>query len=873
VPVRDYYDPRGKVNSALLVGVYRYRHAEALPGVKHNLAEMFRALMDGGVFGVEEVRTASPARRVEFLVRLEEAVDRAQGLFLLYFAGHGRLSHDGTELFLTAGDSRRLAGDEPAYTEAVSWTRDVLPKLRDIADRKRVDHIVVILDCCYAGNALEEFKPGALHLGRERISVLTSVQVNRRIPAGGGQEPTPYTKQLVRLLRHGVGDGTGLVRLSPLAAALREAMRGERTVSGDSWEPRHHRAESEPEVLLGVTVGHRDPLGRRLRTTLTLLARAVAGPAVRPLREAARRLGKAVAPLLALCLVLAAAGGYGVYRLVSATPVCAPPVQLRLLTDSDVRPTLASAVDAYLASPANHDAHGCRRSGIDVNVPKSTDAVRGFQQSALWRTPPPTGDFQPQRDIGAQPDIWIPGSSVSVQRAAAGTGKRAARLDQLGPLAYTPLVLAVPDSFSSSPADRTGAPLSGLVSRLQILNKQAVVLRADPEYTDSAQLATVGLYGTNAGEASPLVPRLLEQQAALLSPPPHDSHALMCSLAQGDASLAHNAAVLVPEQVMAQFNAPTGEHTPGCDTATLGVRYPEYPADVGMLDLPFVHVTWDGGDRDAQVRDVAVAAFHDWLTGPDGQRVFTSAGYRGLSAQPGTPALPPLDSWLTGAGAARDPKPVRYDVSADAVTKALVSYRTARGPGQVLFLLDSSSSMSQDSKVWSGPGRAKDLISQSLDGLGPSDSYGVWAVAGASPTHKVLVPLGRHQDPSAARAALAAAQTVNGEANPGASLSDALAALKGGRTNGQPQLIVYLTDGEDDVHLRDGILNSVLNAAGGDGIPVDWVSLVGGSCTPGTDKPGLGLTVRSGGRCLDASSSLASQLRDEVARVGTGDAQ
>lgn len=873
------YDPRGKVNRALLVGVYRYDHYDDLPGVKHNLGELFHTLLEGGVFGAGEIRTSTPVTRIDFLSDLELAVKKARGLLLLYFAGHGRLSQDGGELFLAVRESRRVGGDEPAYAEAVSWNRDVLPKLRDIADRELVDRIVVILDCCNAGNALQEFKPGALHLGRDRISVLAAVQVNRRIPAGGGHEPTPYTKQLIRLLGEGLPhvepEQKGEIRLVPLSAALHEAMRGERTVHGDVWEPRHHAAESEQDVLLGLTrsaIELRPPRTKRpprLRDRLRQRLRH-------------RRPGLLV-PLLTALAVLLAAGGYGGYVWAGGSTACAPPTELRLLTDPDTAPTVQKAVDRYLTSRDNHTASGCRRSGISLVAPKSTDAVAGFQHASAWRAPASAAGLRPQRDIGAQPDIWLPGSDMTVQRASSEALSRDVELTQLGSVAYSPIVLAVPTRLAWTPASQTGYSLQVLLKQLKDNNKRPVaVLRADPEYTDSAQLATVGVYDQNTGstpQGDAEVNRF-EQQASQFSPAALSSYDLMCGLADpNNAALENDAAVLVPEQVMAQFNVKKDAKTRlGCDTGRLSTRAPQYPANVRLLDLPFVRVTWRGATQDAKAREQAVAAFHDWLIQPDGQKVFTDAGYRGLGPQDASaasgaaaaPAVPEPGSWLVTQGKAlSDPGPIRYDMAAGAVTAALDRYRRALGPGRVLYLLDSSSSM--DTK-WAGSGRALDLLTQSLSAFSAQDEYGVWTVVDKDPATRQLVPLGTHSaaDTAAVRSKVAGVKTLDKESYPAPALDAAVAEMTSRhKTSTGAQLIVYITDDEDDEHLDDRNLPPLLAGLKQHQVPVEWVSLAsGGGCAK--DKDGARIALNSGGRCLDASSSQVSELRDDVARVGTG---
>ncbi|NEE29493.1 caspase family protein, partial [Streptomyces sp. SID7982] len=118
---------------------------------------------------------------------------------------------------------------------------------------------------------------------------------------------------------------------------------------------------------------------------------------------------------------------------------CAPPLELRVLVDPDIRPTVQKAADVYL----HRDTGDCRAVGISVYTGNSTDVVDAFQAAPLWQAPPascpPSGDcLLPQRDLGAQPDVWIPAASITSlrvlaeQSAAAGT---AAKLDSLGSVA------------------------------------------------------------------------------------------------------------------------------------------------------------------------------------------------------------------------------------------------------------------------------------------------------------------------------------------------------------------------------------------------------------------------------------------------------
>jgi hypothetical protein len=145
----------------------------------------------------------------------------------------------------------------------------------------------------------------------------------------------------------------------------------------------------------------------------------------------------------------------------------------------------------------------------------------------------------------------------------------------------------------------------------------------------------------------------------------------------------------------------------------------------------------------------------------------------------------------------------------------------------------------------------------------------VWTVVGDPPTRQ-LVPLDTHPDVGAVRRTLAGLRTVDRESFPGPALSAARAAMSGHQEPpGGAQLIVYITDDEDDTHLRGDALDKLLQTIAGAPVPVEWVSLApGGGCATG--KTGERIARTSGGRCVDASSSQVSELRDDVARAGTG---
>jgi len=241
------------VNRALLIGVSEYDFTEPphhvpgdLPAVRHNLRRLRDVLPRGRMFGEHEVRTFRSPSLDDFNQALGKAAEEAEGLLLLYFAGHGAIPSTGNELFLQMRNARVIAGGHAVFPGAETFTT-----VLTVLATSRAERIVVILDCCFAGNAAWPWE----NFDDKRRVLLTSVQANHRIDAGDGATPTPFTDQLVQLL-----DGDGEVWFGELSAQLRQRMSeaGYTTVRGDPWESRG-RAEPDEDVLLSVRSDRRRP--------------------------------------------------------------------------------------------------------------------------------------------------------------------------------------------------------------------------------------------------------------------------------------------------------------------------------------------------------------------------------------------------------------------------------------------------------------------------------------------------------------------------------------------------------------------------------------------------------------------------------------
>ncbi|MEU1691410.1 substrate-binding domain-containing protein [Streptomyces hirsutus] len=913
------FDPRGRPNRALLVGVSEYDHTDPphgvpgdLPAVKLNVNRLREVLARGRVFGEHEIKVARSPSLEDFERELLSAAAETKGVLLLYFAGHGAIPSAGDELFLQMRNARVVAGGQAVFPGAEPFTT-VLAMLATSQARR----IVVILDCCFAGNAAWVRETLS---DKHRLLLLMSVQANHRIDADDPRSPTPYTAELVQLL-----DEEGETGFLDLSERIRERMaaRGLTTMRREAWEPLC-RAEPGEDVLLAAKPRaserhagptgpetqdgpaerpgeHPDPHPKRTgagpdtpvpapapepasgpgitpgdadapRTPLTvpLLGRLRSlrgkGRKDREDREdrsgrwgttggAARRGAPRAVPLLGLLFLgLLTAGTYGVIGLVGhlrgdTATVCAPALELRVLADPDLEPTIRAAADAYLTSAANTLDDGCRRTGITVYSAGSSDVVTALhRQTDAWREPRDE-DVNPQRDIGPQPDIWIPASRADFARVMEGrdTDAWAVLKAADAPLAYSPVVLAVPRAIAADTMEsRTGLTLNRMIEDLSERYEKAEVRRPDPEFTAVGLLATIGLYGGDASVAA------AEQQVAQTGPPSPTAAELLCTLPDRD-EVDNRTAALVPEFLM--------RSGVGCDSTTRTRRTAQYPKDVPGVAPVFVRVGWQGADRDKEARDASAAAFQDWLTGEEGQAVFAKNGFRNPYKWELLDRNTKVDGVLVAS-----PALDRF-AEQDKMEEALKEYRAAGGPGRVLYLLDSSGSMTDR---WKGPGGGPGLLKQSLGGLGEQDEYGVWAVADTGDrSYEELLRSGSHRRADTERVLDARARVQDAEADPRDALDAAFEAMERSEADNRRRLIVYITDSEDSDQLSQDRLGDILSGARRAEVPVTVVSLTNGGCNPG--RPDRQITDAGKGRCLDSGDDPGTALRDEVARTGTGD--
>ena len=214
---------------AVLVGVSAYEYAEFPPirAARNSLYSMQALLADPALCGwPPELITmiANPISAADVADRIADLAETTTGVLLLYYVGHGVLSMRG-ELCLTVTSTRR---NRPEIT-GLSWGT-LADVLRTCPARTRL----AILDCCFAGRAIEAMGADADQALADITNVdgvytLTATTRNRtaHVPPPDQQDTacTSFTSELQALIRSGIPGKPAQLTFSDIYPELRQRLR------------------------------------------------------------------------------------------------------------------------------------------------------------------------------------------------------------------------------------------------------------------------------------------------------------------------------------------------------------------------------------------------------------------------------------------------------------------------------------------------------------------------------------------------------------------------------------------------------------------------------------------------------------------------
>lgn len=283
-------------SACVLIGVDDYTFLDPLRSVAHNLVELRVALTDEEIWGIPEDRiitVPNPAAPADLVGPIREAGLLADDTLIVYYAGHGLLDrHEGQQLLLT------LPGSVEDQPDTCVRSRDVRRAIRDTGPARRR---VLILDCCFSGQALTEMTGADRGEQGGRVAVktlhevegsyvMTSAPKDRPSHAPDPKRCTLFTGALVDVLRQGLPDGPGMLGLHTLFEAVKARIAAMRPEIPQEPQDEDRNGVGGLDFVRNVAVlppltpppapAVDRPRGSRTRTLLWSLTAAAAGLAL-----------------------------------------------------------------------------------------------------------------------------------------------------------------------------------------------------------------------------------------------------------------------------------------------------------------------------------------------------------------------------------------------------------------------------------------------------------------------------------------------------------------------------------------------------------------------------------------------------------------
>lgn len=214
---------------AILIGSSQFDDPKLLPlpAVKNNILALKRLLSHPSLVGIPErninTKCFNARFRDDILKELVNTVKKTLETLIIYYAGHGVLGKE-KNLYLATKKTSFATPEFSALAFKEMW---------DVAIDNRISgvkHIIFILDCCYSGRALEEFRL----VGNKNVFILTATNRCKKAKAPVGDRYTAFTGGLVSILSDGINNGKNTLALSEIYNQLKT-----RLIAKNFPEPQH----------------------------------------------------------------------------------------------------------------------------------------------------------------------------------------------------------------------------------------------------------------------------------------------------------------------------------------------------------------------------------------------------------------------------------------------------------------------------------------------------------------------------------------------------------------------------------------------------------------------------------------------------------
>lgn len=513
--------------------------------------------------------------------------------------------------------------------------------------------------------------------------------------------------------------------------------------------------------------------------------------------------------------------------------------------------TVAAVVDPSIADQVQQLAEGYNQTASPVNdhcmevsvKPAASDAVlNGF--AGKWPA-----------DLGGQPALWVPGSSISAARLVQAAGQKA--VTESRSLVTSPVVLAVRPELGQALANQSWGALPGLQTNptsLAGLNMPAwgslrlalpTAGNGDATFLAGEAIAAASLPpGEPPTRGTGTVRTLMGAQPKLSDN--SLAEAMNALLNPGDAATAPVHAVVTTEQQLFERGQSLADAS-----SMLASWLPSGPAPVADYPTVLLSGSWLSREQTA-----AASEFDHFMRKPEQLAKLAKAGFRVNGVQP--PSSP-----VTSFPAL----PTTLSVGDDAMRAALANAMASPSNGvAATIMLDQSLPVNEGGKT-----RLANVIAALEDrikALPPSASLGLWTFDGHEGRTEVATgplgdPVNGQPRPAALTAALDKQYSSNGGAVSFTTLRMIYQEMQANYRAGQTNSILVITAGPHTDQSLDGPGLQNFIRTGADPAKPIAINVIDFGADP--DRATWeGVTQASGGGYQDLATSAAPDLANAV---------
>jgi len=424
---------------------------------------------------------------------------------------------------------------------------------------------------------------------------------------------------------------------------------------------------------------------------------------------------------VAMAVGIGAAVSIGAIR--GALRGCTTPVEVPVVSSPETFETATALARAFELTTAR-GRKDCPAASLSVYAAESTDVQRGLLDH--WRVLDNGGPVPLDylRDLGPRPQLWMPDSTVDVDRLSVTINRTGVGSPLGRPAVYSwsPLVLAVPEGSNPFATPRDWPTMLEAYTRAGF-----DVIRPDSSASIAGQLSLAATYPSSQSWTPPELKVARGLEALLTSGREHagyplgDSAALLRRYQSTSCDTVSKTALVLPEQFALRpgFAGWQVRADLGCSGSAGPRRLTAiYPPNTPILNHPVVPLSWES-TADPAAR--TAAEFVRWLGTDAGHTAIETAGLH-----PGDRRSPEVRS-PARVTPGLDPALV------DVIDRVVAHQAEVARPVQLLLAIDTSGSMAT----------RFDLAAAMLDGtaerLSDGDQLGLLTFGGAANGARLLV--------------------------------------------------------------------------------------------------------------------------------------